>query len=44
MADIKPFKGIRPEATLVTRIACKPYDVLDEKEARLETACANQSS
>ncbi|MFM9028458.1 MAG: DUF1015 domain-containing protein [Bacteroidota bacterium] len=37
MADIKPFKGIRPEATLVTRIACKPYDVLDEKEARLET-------
>jgi uncharacterized protein (DUF1015 family) len=37
MAILKPFKGIRPKKELVKNIACRPYDVLDEKEARLET-------
>lgn len=36
MAILKPFKGIRPKKELVKRIACRPYDVLDEKEARVE--------
>ncbi|MCC6383629.1 MAG: DUF1015 family protein [Bacteroidia bacterium] len=37
MAYIKPFKGIRPKKELVQRIACRPYDVLDTAEARLES-------
>ena len=36
MAIIKPFKGIRPKKELVKQIASKPYDVLNEKEARKE--------
>jgi uncharacterized protein (DUF1015 family) len=36
MANIKPFRGIRPKAELASDIACKPYDVLNEKEARIE--------
>lgn len=36
MATIKPFKGIRPTAVNAARIASKPYDVLNEKEARQE--------
>jgi uncharacterized protein (DUF1015 family) len=36
MAILKPFKGIRPKKELVERVACRPYDVLDEKEARVE--------
>lgn len=36
MAILKPFKGIRPRKELVEKIASKPYDVLDEKEARKE--------
>jgi uncharacterized protein (DUF1015 family) len=36
MAILKPFKGIRPVKELVERVACRPYDVLDEKEARIE--------
>ena len=36
MAILKPFKGIRPAKELVERVACRPYDVLDEKEARVE--------
>lgn len=36
MAILKPFKGIRPVKKLATQIASKPYDVLDEKEARIE--------
>jgi len=36
MAILKPFKGIRPAAEMVKRVACRPYDVLDEKEARIE--------
>ncbi len=37
MAILKPFKGIRPKKELVKNIACRPYDVLNEKEARAET-------
>ncbi|MFI5220112.1 MAG: DUF1015 domain-containing protein [Bacteroidia bacterium] len=37
MAILKPFKGIRPKKEFAKRIACKPYDVLNEKEAREET-------
>lgn len=36
MAVLKPFQGIRPTKELVQRVACRPYDVLDEKEARTE--------
>ena len=37
MAILKPFKGIRPKKELVKNIACRPYDVLNEQEARIET-------
>lgn len=37
MAVLKAFKGIRPKKELVKNIACRPYDVLNEKEARAET-------
>jgi len=37
MAILKPFRGIRPKKEFVTRVACRPYDVLNEKEARLES-------
>jgi uncharacterized protein (DUF1015 family) len=36
MAVIKPFKGIRPKKEYAKQIASKPYDVLNEKEARSE--------
>ncbi|MGR6088791.1 MAG: DUF1015 domain-containing protein [Arcticibacter sp.] len=36
MAILKPFKGIRPLASNVAQIASKPYDVLNEREARQE--------
>ncbi len=36
MAKIKPFRGIRPQNKFVKDIASKPYDVLNEKEARKE--------
>lgn len=36
MAILKPFKGIRPKKEFVEKVASKPYDVLDEKEARIE--------
>lgn len=36
MAILKPFRGIRPVKEFVNRVACRPYDVLDEKEARIE--------
>jgi uncharacterized protein (DUF1015 family) len=36
MAILKPFKGIRPKKENVKQIASKPYDVLNEKEARAE--------
>jgi uncharacterized protein (DUF1015 family) len=37
MAILKPFRGIRPKKELIKNIACRPYDVLNEKEARVET-------
>ncbi|HNQ12998.1 MAG TPA: DUF1015 family protein [Bacteroidia bacterium] len=36
MAIIKAFKGIRPKNNLAQKIASKPYDVLNEKEANEE--------
>ncbi len=36
MATLKPFKGIRPLKKDASKIASKPYDVLNEKEARME--------
>jgi len=36
MAILKPFKGIRPKKEFVQQVASKPYDVLNEKEARAE--------
>jgi uncharacterized protein (DUF1015 family) len=34
MADIRPFRGLRPPGNLVARVASPPYDVLSSKEAR----------
>ncbi len=34
MSDIQPFKGIRPKAELVQKVASPPYDVLNSAEAR----------
>ena len=36
MSTIKPFKGFRPKNEFVSRIACRPYDVLNSEEAREE--------
>ena len=36
MAVLKPFRGIRPKKELVKQVASRPYDVLNEKEARIE--------
>ncbi len=36
MAILKAFRGIRPTAEKVAQVASKPYDVLNEKEARAE--------
>lgn len=36
MAVLKPFKGIRPKKDIAQKVASKPYDVLNEKEAREE--------
>ena len=36
MAQIKPFKGIRPPKDLIEQVASRPYDVLNSKEAREE--------
>lgn len=36
MAIIKPFRGIRPPKGLVELVECRPYDVLDSEEARIE--------
>ncbi|MBN1984571.1 MAG: DUF1015 domain-containing protein [Chitinivibrionales bacterium] len=34
MADIKPFKGIRPKPEYAQRVAALPYDVVNVKEAK----------
>ena len=36
MARVKPFKGLRPPRELVTKVASRPYDVLNSKEAKAE--------
>lgn len=36
MATIKPFRCIRPDASVVSRVAALPYDVYDRKEAKKE--------
>lgn len=36
MAIIKPFKALRPKPDLASRVASRPYDVLNRKEAKEE--------
>ena len=36
MARVKPFKGLRPPREFVTKVASRPYDVLNSKEAKAE--------
>lgn len=36
MPKVKPFRGIRPPASLVEEVECRPYDVLSSEEARAE--------
>lgn len=43
MAVIKPFNGWRPKPELATKVASRPYDVLNSEEAR-EEAMGNEYS
>lgn len=43
MAEIKPFRGIRPPRELAHKVASRPYDVLNSDEAR-EEAKGNECS
>jgi uncharacterized protein (DUF1015 family) len=36
MAVLKPFKGLRPPIELASKVASRPYDVLNSEEARIE--------
>ena len=36
MAKISPFKALRPAAEHAPKVASKPYDVLNSKEAKTE--------
>lgn len=36
MAKISPFKALRPAAELAAKVASRPYDVLNSKEAKIE--------
>jgi uncharacterized protein (DUF1015 family) len=36
MAKISPFKALRPAAELAPKVASRPYDVLNSKEAKIE--------
>jgi len=38
MAIIRPFKGLRPKASLAAQVAARPYDVLSSAEAKQEAA------
>ncbi len=38
MAILKPFKGLRPPADLASKVASRPYDVLNSEEARVEAS------
>jgi uncharacterized protein (DUF1015 family) len=35
MADVRPFRGVRPLPNLAEKVAAPPYDVLDSDEARI---------
>ena len=35
MADIRPFRALRPRAEFAGEVACPPYDVLNSDEARV---------
>ncbi|MBN8836896.1 MAG: DUF1015 domain-containing protein [Sphingobacteriia bacterium] len=43
MANIQPFKALRPQVTLAKQVASRPYDVLNSKEAK-EAALENPYS
>ena len=43
MANIKPFRGIRPPQAFIEQVASRPYDVLNSEEARAE-ALGNEKS
>ncbi len=34
MADVKPFRGLRPPVSIVKELTCLPYDVMNTEEAR----------
>jgi uncharacterized protein (DUF1015 family) len=34
MAVVKPFRGLRPPGSIVSELACLPYDVMNTEEAR----------
>ena len=34
MADVRPFRALRPRAELAADVIAPPYDVLSEAEAR----------
>ena len=36
MANIKPFRAVRPSAQFAIKVASRPYDVLNSKEAKAE--------
>jgi len=36
MAILKAFKGLRPPVEIAKKVASRPYDVLNSKEARVE--------
>ena len=36
MANVRPFRGLRPPKNMVTEVASRPYDVLNSEEARKE--------
>ncbi len=43
MAQIKPFRGLRPPKALVELVECRPYDVLSSEEARQEAGTNEKS-
>ena len=38
MITFRPFRAIRPQTEYAQSVACRPYDVLDSKEAKKEAA------
>ena len=43
MADVRPFRCVRPAADVASQVAALPYDVYSRKEAK-ETAASNPLS